>query len=153
MLKNRDGSPNIKVKTLLARLQEKEEKIRLLLESLTEENVKGTPIIVEGKKDAEALKALGIEGQIVQAKTGGRTLLDVISEVENSGAREVILLLDFDRRGREMTRRLKQRLEKTGTRPNTEFWSQLLQLVWREVKDIEGLATYMETLKRRINNF
>jgi 2,5-diamino-6-(ribosylamino)-4(3H)-pyrimidinone 5'-phosphate reductase len=136
---------------LLARLQEKEEKIRLVLESLAEESAKGTPIIVEGKKDAEALKALGIEGNIIMAKTGGKTLLDVTSEVEKTEAREVILLLDFDRRGREWTRRLKQRLEKTGTRPNIEFWSQLLQLVWREVKDIEGLAPYMETLKRKIN--
>ena len=136
---------------MLARLQEKEEKIRLVLESLAEESANGTPIIVEGKKDVEALKALGIEGRIIQAKTGGKTLLDVISEVENSEAQEVILLLDFDRRGREWTRRLKQRLEKTGTHPNIEFWSQLLQLVWREVKDIEGLATYIGTLKRKIN--
>jgi len=137
---------------LLARLQEKEEKIRLVLESLAEESTKGTPIIVEGKKDAESLKALGIEGNIIMAKTGGKTLLDVISEVENTEAREVILLLDFDRRGREWTRCLKQRLEKTGTHPNTEFWSQLLQLLWREVKDIEGLATYIQTLKHEINN-
>ncbi|MEM2953159.1 MAG: toprim domain-containing protein [Candidatus Bathyarchaeia archaeon] len=138
---------------MLARLKEKEEKLRLVLESLAEENIKGTPIIVEGKKDAEALKTLGIEGPIIQAKTGGKTLLDLISIVENSRTREVILLLDFDRRGRELTRRLKQRLEKTGTYPNIEFWSQLLQLVWREVKDVEGLATYLETLKRRINDF
>ena len=152
MLENRDGSPNIKVEALLARLQEKEEKIRLVLESLAEENIKGTPIIVEGKKDAEALKALGIDGPIIEAKTGGKTLLDLISIVESSRTREVILLLDFDRRGRDLTRRLKQRLEKTETYPNTEFWSRLLQLVWREVKDIEGLATYMETLKSRINS-
>ncbi|MGB9959800.1 MAG: toprim domain-containing protein [Candidatus Bathyarchaeales archaeon] len=153
MPKNRGRSPNIKVKTLLARLQEKEEKIRLVLESLAEENAKGFPIIVEGKKDAEALKALGINGPIIEAKTGGKALIDLISIVENSGTREIILLLDFDRRGREMTRRLKQRLERTGTRPNTEFWSQLLQLVWREVKDIEGLATYLETLKHKISSF
>ncbi|MGB9854295.1 MAG: toprim domain-containing protein [Candidatus Bathyarchaeales archaeon] len=153
MFKNCGRSADIKVKALLARLQEKEEKIRLVLESLAEENARGTPIIVEGKKDAEALKALGIDGQIMQAKTGGKTLIDLISIVENSEVREVILLLDFDRRGRELTRRLKQRLEKTGTRPNIDFWSQLLQLVWREVKDIEGLATYIKTLKRKINSF
>ncbi len=153
MPKNCGRSPNIKVKNLLARLQEKEEKIRLVLESLAEENAEGVPIIVEGKKDAEALKALGINGPIIEAKTGGKALIDLISLVENSGTREIILLLDFDRRGREMTRRLKQRLERTGTRPNTEFWSQLLQLVWREVKDIEGLATYIETLKHKISSF
>jgi hypothetical protein len=35
---------------LLARLREKEEKIRLVLESLAEESAKGTSIIVEGKR-------------------------------------------------------------------------------------------------------
>lgn len=134
---------------MLARLKEKEEKIQLILEYLAEESAKGTPIIVEGKKDVEALKTLGITGRIIAAKAGGKSLLDVISEVEECGASEVILLLDFDRRGRELTRRLKQRLEKTGPRPNIEYWSQLLQIVWREVKDIEGLAKYVETLKRK----
>lgn len=142
-------SSNNKVKTLLAKLKEKEEKIQLVLEYLAEESAKGTPIIVEGKKDTEALKTLGIKGPIITAKTGGKTLLDVISEAEEYGTKEIILLLDFDRRGREWTRRLKQRLEKTGPRPNLEYWNQLLQLVWREVKDIEGLATYLETLKRK----
>ncbi|MEM2394062.1 MAG: toprim domain-containing protein, partial [Candidatus Bathyarchaeia archaeon] len=125
------------------------EKIQFILEYLAEEAAKGIPIIVEGKKDMEALKALGITGRIIAAKTGGKNLLDVISEIEECGASEVILLLDFDRRGRELTRRLKQRLEKTGPRPNIEYWNQLLQIVWKEVKDVEGLATYMETLKRK----
>jgi len=150
MPKNSGRSPSNKVENLSKHLKEKEEKIRLVIEYLSEETAKGTPIIVEGKKDIEALKALGIEGHIISAKTGGKTLLDVVSEVENHKAREVILLLDFDRRGREWTKRLKQRLEKTETRPNLEFWSQLLQLVWREVKDIEGLTTYLETLKHKI---
>lgn len=141
-----------KVKAVLARLKEKEEKIQLILGYLAEESAKGTPIIVEGKKDAEALKALGVKGPIIAAKTGGKNLLDVISEAEECGTSEVILLLDFDRRGRELTRRLKQRLEKTGPHPNLEYWNQLLQLVWREVKDIEGLAKYMETLKRKTTN-
>jgi 2,5-diamino-6-(ribosylamino)-4(3H)-pyrimidinone 5'-phosphate reductase len=152
MPKHGTKSSGKKVKAVLARLKEKEEKIQLILEYLAEESAKGTPIIVEGKKDVEALKALGIKGRIIAAKTGGKTLLDVISEAEECGVREVILLLDFDRRGRELTRRLKQRFEKTGPRPNIEFWNQLLQLIWKEVKDIEGLAKYMETLKRKTTN-
>lgn len=134
------------------RLKEKEEKILRVLECLTEESAKGTPIIVEGKKDIETLRALAVEGKIISAKTGGKSLLDVISEVEKSGAREVILLLDFDRRGKEWTKRLKQNLEKAKIKPNLTFWIKLSGLVGREVKDIEGLVTYMETLKRRICN-
>jgi 5S rRNA maturation endonuclease (ribonuclease M5) len=134
------------------RLKEKEEKILLTLERLAQESAKDIPLIVEGKNDVEALRVLGIEGKIIQAKTGGKSMLDVISEVEECGAQEVILLLDFDRRGREWTRRLKQYLEKMQIKANVVFWKKLRGIVGREVKDVEGLASYMETLKRRIYN-
>ncbi|MDH5794281.1 MAG: toprim domain-containing protein [Candidatus Bathyarchaeota archaeon] len=133
-------------------LKDKEEKILQVLEGLAEESAKGTPIIVEGKNDIDALRALGVEGKIISAKTGGKSILDVISEVEKCTAKEVIMLLDFDRRGKEWTKRLKQNLEKAKTKINITFWSRLLALVGTEVKDIEGLATYMETLKRKIHN-
>ena len=134
------------------RLKEKEEKILLTLERLDQESAKDIPIIVEGKKDVEALRVLGIEGKIIQAKTGGKSMLDVISEVEECGAKEVILLLDFDRRGREWTKSLKQHLEKMQIKANVVFWKKLRGIVGREVKDVEGLASYMETLKRKIHN-
>ncbi len=133
-------------------LKEKEEKLLQILERLTKESAKGTPIIVEGKNDIKTLRALAVKGKIISAKTGGKSFLDVISEVEKSGAREVILLLDFDRRGKELTKRLKQGLEKAKIKPNLTFWIKISGLVGKEVKDIEGLATYMETLKRKIGN-
>jgi len=137
---------------LSAHLQEKEEKILHVLECLVEESAKGTPIIVEGKNDIEALRALGVEGKIISAKTGGKSILDVVSEVEKCTKKEVIMLLDFDRRGKEWTKRLKQNLENAKVKINLTFWSKLLKLAGTEVKDIEGLATYMETLKRKIHN-
>lgn len=133
-------------------LKEKEEKILRVLECLAEESAKGTPIIVEGKKDIETLKTLAVKGKIITAKTGGKSFQDVIFEVENIGAQEVILLFDFDRRGKEWTKRIKQQLERARIKPNITFWRELLTLVGREVKDIEGLTTYMETLKSKIYN-
>jgi len=135
------------------RLKEKEEKILLTLERLAQESAKDIPIIVEGKKDVEALRVLGIEGKIIEAKTGGKSMLDVISEVEECGAQEVILLLDFDRRGREWTKSLKQHLEKMQIKANIVFWKKLRGIIGREVKDVEGLTSYMETLKRKISGF
>ena len=135
------------------RLREKEEKILLTLERLAQESAKEIPIIVEGKNDVEALRVLGIEGKIIEAKTGGKSMLDVISEVEECGTWEVILLLDFDRRGREWTKSLKQHLEKMQIKANIVFWKKLRGIVGREVKDVEGLTSYMETLKRKISGF
>ncbi|MDH5483195.1 MAG: toprim domain-containing protein [Candidatus Bathyarchaeota archaeon] len=133
-------------------LKEKEEKILQVLEFLAKETAKGTPIIVEGKKDVETLRDLAVEGKIITAKTGGKSLLDVISEIEKTNASEVILLFDFDRRGKEWTKRLKQQLERARIKANVRFWLELLSLVGREVKDVEGLTTYMETLKSKICN-
>jgi 2,5-diamino-6-(ribosylamino)-4(3H)-pyrimidinone 5'-phosphate reductase len=137
---------------LSTHLKDKEEKILQLLECLAEESVKGTPIIVEGKKDIETLRKLGIEGTIIAAKTGGKTFLDAVSEIEKTHVKEVVLLLDFDRRGKELTKNLKQHLEKTKIKVNLTFWLNLSNILSKEVKDIEGLASYMETLKSKITN-
>jgi len=134
------------------RLKEKQEKILLTLASLAQETARGIPVVVEGKNDVEALRVLGVEGKIIEAKTGGKSMLDVLSEVETYGIGEVILLLDFDRRGREWTRGLRQHLEKMQIKPNVAFWEKLQGIVGRDVKDVEGLASYMETLKRKIHN-
>jgi 5S rRNA maturation endonuclease (ribonuclease M5) len=135
---------------LSTRLKEKEEKILQILDALKEESAKGTPIIVEGKKDLETLRALGVEGTVVTAKTGGKSFLDVLSEIEETRAVEVVLFLDFDRRGREGTRLLKQNLERTSTKPNIKFWHALSALLGKEIQCVEGLTAYMETLRAKI---
>jgi len=56
MPRNSKESANNKVKPLSTHLKEKREKILKILENLKEESEKGTPIIVEGKKDIQALR-------------------------------------------------------------------------------------------------
>ena len=131
------------------KLEKRTEKILQLLERLEKESAKGIPIVVEGKNDISALQRLNVTGNIISAKTSGKSLLDVLSEVERTGKREVVLLMDFDKRGREWTRRLTQHLERMKIKSNSLFWRELLGLVGRDVKDVEGLATYMETLRKK----
>jgi 2,5-diamino-6-(ribosylamino)-4(3H)-pyrimidinone 5'-phosphate reductase len=128
------------------------ERLSKLLEKLAIEAAKGLPIVVEGQKDVSALNQLNVEGRIVSSKTSGKSFLDILTEIEQQKVREVILLLDFDRRGVEWTHRLKQHLEKTKIKPNLDFWNQLYGLVGRDLKDIEGLPSYLETLKKRIGD-
>lgn len=131
------------------RLRDKEEKLLEILTRLAEESANGTPIVVEGKKDTETLRTLGIQGQIIMAKTGGKNLLILVADIESLGKKEVILLLDFDRRGIQTTMHLKQDLEKAKIKPDTTYWRALSALLSKEVKDVEGLATFMETLKSK----
>jgi len=135
---------------LSTRLKEKEEKILELLESLAEASAKGTPIIVEGKKDVEALRASGVAGTMLTVKTGGKSFLDAVSEIEKLSVPEVILLLDFDRRGKEGTKHLKHSLESGKIKPDVKFWRKLSALVGKEVQCIEGLTAYMVTLRSKI---
>jgi 5S rRNA maturation endonuclease (ribonuclease M5) len=134
---------------LSTKTEKRLEKICKLLERLEKQSAKGTPIVVEGKKDIQALNRLGITGDIILAKTSGKTFLDVLSEIEQKQKREAILLFDFDRRGKEWTGRMARCLEGIKITPNLLFWRTLLGLVGRDIKDIEGLASYLETLKSR----
>ena len=133
------------------RLKEKEEKILKILEVLAEESAKGKPIVVEGKKDVDALRASGVAGTILTLKTGGKSFLDVVSEIEKMGVPEVILFLDFDRRGKEGTKRLKQSLERAKIKPNAKFWRALSALVGKEIQCIESLTAYMRTLHAKVS--
>ncbi len=133
-------------------LKRRVEKVLQLLDRLARESAKGTPIIVEGRKDVNTLRDLAIKGDIISAKTSGRSFLDVLCEVEKRSKHEVILLMDFDRRGKELTKKLGTHFEKMRIKPNLFFWRGLLSLVGRDVRDIEGLATYLENLKKKCGN-
>ncbi len=137
---------------MCAALQRKAELLTELLQKLASESAKGVPIVVEGQKDVTALRKLNVEGKIVSSKTSGKSFLDMLAEIENLKIREVILLLDFDRRGVEWTHRLKQHLEKTRIKPNLAFWNELYGLVGRDLKDIEGLPAFIETLANKTRN-
>jgi len=134
---------------LCAALQRKSELLTELIEKLASDSTKGVPIVVEGQKDIGALRQLNIEGKIVSSKTSGKSFLDILTEIEDLKVHEVILLLDFDRRGVEWTHRLKQHLEKTRIKPNIKYWNELYGLVGRDLKDIEGLPAFIETLANK----
>lgn len=135
---------------MLNRLKEKEEKISQTLNALAEESARGTPIVVEGKKDVEALRKLGINGSLICAKTGGKSLLDVMSDIEKTKASEVILLLDFDRRGKQVTNRIRHNLERERKKVRLEFWLAFLVSAGKDVQCIEGLEAYLQNLRNKI---
>jgi 2,5-diamino-6-(ribosylamino)-4(3H)-pyrimidinone 5'-phosphate reductase len=146
---NGESCQDNKVNPLSTHLQQKLEEIQRVLECLIEESLRGTPMIVEGKKDVLVLRELGVTGKIFSAKTAGKSRLDVMLEIEQSGHREIILLLDFDRRGKEWTEKLRQDLERTKIKPNLTFWNRLFGIAGKELKDVEGLVAYLQTLTKK----
>jgi 5S rRNA maturation endonuclease (ribonuclease M5) len=134
---------------LSSHLKDKVEKIEQIIAKLTEESAKGKPIVVEGKKDAQTLRDFGVTGTVLTLKTGGKNFVEATAEIETLGAPEVILLLDFDRRGREGTKRLQSDLERSKIKVNVKFWRELHGLVGREIQSIESLINYLKTLHEK----
>jgi 5S rRNA maturation endonuclease (ribonuclease M5) len=153
MLECCKGVYDHKVEALSTHLKEREERIQRIIDCLVEESARGTPIIVEGRKDVKTLRTLGVKGAILSAKTGGKSRLDIVSEVQGTRTNDVVLLLDFDRRGREWTSFLKEQLEKAKVKPDLTFWNQLHRFAGKELKDIEGLATYLENMKKQASKY
>jgi 5S rRNA maturation endonuclease (ribonuclease M5) len=143
---------NNKVNSLSTKFEEKLEKIQQILTKLIEASAKRTLVVVEGKKDAQALKTIGVIASILMVKTSGKSFLQATEEIEKCSASEVILLLDFDRRGKEGTLRLQQDLEKTKIKVNTQFWRDLQALVGRDIACIESLPSYLKLLQERVTH-
>ena len=64
-------------------------------------------LIVEGKRDKKALKSLGLKNIIT---IEGKPLYKVVEIV--SARKEVVILTDFDKKGREIGKRLRHLLQK-----------------------------------------
>lgn len=122
------------------------EQIEELLAELREHASAGVPIIVEGMDDVKALKKLEIEGRF-QKVSSGNSLLNFVESFSNS--KEVIILTDFDRAGDELAKFIVNHLKRLGVEPITEFRDKLKSFVRREVKDIEGLAKFLQNQRAR----
>jgi 5S rRNA maturation endonuclease (ribonuclease M5) len=136
---------------LSTRQKERLEKIQKLITELTEESARGIPIVVEGKKDVDALRGLGVLGTVLTVKTGGKSFTTALGEIEATEAAEVVLLLDFDRRGKLGTAHLKRELERAQIKVNLLFWRGLSALAGREIKCVESLTSYMATLQQKVD--
>ena len=72
---------------------ERASRLREVFEALCERN-KNVPVIVEGKRDAAALRELGLEGEIITLHSG-QSIYDFCEDISERFHR-VIILLDWD---------------------------------------------------------
>jgi 5S rRNA maturation endonuclease (ribonuclease M5) len=117
------------------------------LDRLKLESENGALIIVEGKKDLIALETLGIKGNVLCIKSSRKGLVDFLDEIKQN---YVIVFLDFDRRGTKLTKDVITYLEAKGIVINLLYWRSIGALIRRDVKDIEGIPSYLEKLKKSV---
>jgi len=133
-----------------SRLEHQVEEIENLLGKLKEQVDKGIPLLVEGKRDAEALYRLEISGRVIELKSSEKSVFNRLEHDVKD--REVIILTDFDRRGSDLAKSIQTHFQGQGKRVNMLFWKRMRRIVGRNVKDVEGLPSYLATLRRMSSN-
>ncbi|MBI4684588.1 MAG: hypothetical protein HY755_05275 [Nitrospirae bacterium] len=118
-------------------------KLREVFEALREVN-KDTPVIVEGKKDALALRKLGLSGDILILHSG-QNMYDFCEDILEKFAR-VIVLLDWDDRGEKLDRTLCNLLK--GHWEEFSAFREILKILCqKDIKDIEGIPKLLRRLE------
>lgn len=119
-------------------MQVSDQEIRDLKNLITNLNERKGVVIVEGKRDAKALKKLGYRGRILEFhKFGGLVrFTDCAAEFD-----EIIMMLDADRKGRYLTSRILRLLERR-TRINITVKHKLMVITKGRIRFIEDLVIY-----------
>jgi 5S rRNA maturation endonuclease (ribonuclease M5) len=122
---------------------ERAERLREVIEHLHEIN-KTIPVIVEGKKDASALRNLGLIGDIIMLHNG-KNLYEFCDDILQR-FHKVVLLLDWDKKGENLNKILSGHL-KGHWEEYSSFRELLKILCQKEIKDIEGIPTLLRRLE------
>lgn len=103
------------------------------------------PIVVEGLKDVEAMRKLGLKDNVVSLGKG----LTVFAFSERLSKRHAsaVILTDWDRKGGKLARMLKDAFEANGVKADTDLRAKLVLLTKKDIKDIESLPRYVERLR------
>ena len=99
-------------------------------------------VVVEGKRDSSTLKRLGFSGKMCEFHQfkGLSRFADSIVKYKN-----VIVLLDSDRKGKYLTSRIIKQLERR-TKIDLSFKKKLASITRGKVRHIEDLVMYLPFL-------
>lgn len=124
---------------------ERLEAVLAIIDEISAKAQEGAVILVEGRRDREALVSLGIQGEIIM--TSQRPLFN-LAETLALDKREVVILTDWDARGDEVATQAEAFMKADGLKPDTVLRKALKVLVRKEIKDVESLYMYVERLKK-----
>ncbi len=126
--------------------EERLEAIQALLERISDLSVDHV-LVIEGKKDREALNSLGISGDMFLVQSSGGPVC-AAEYIESHGGKAVILT-DWDRRGDTLCQQIS---EMTGNSPevDTQIRRELAGLCRMYIKDVESLDALYGMLSGKV---
>ncbi len=123
------------------RIEEELEGVEKVLHKLKKEN-QDTPILVEGRKDVEALRSLGVKGKIIKIKRR-RTIFHIIESLRKKHD-SLIILTDWDKAGGKLAYRVKRACKANCIRCNMIYRKKLIKYLKKEVKDVESIPSFVK---------
>lgn len=101
-------------------------------------------ILVEGRKDREALAYLGISGDVFQIQSSGGP--SAAAEYVESRGGKAVILTDWDRRGGNLAAALRDILGRDNPDIDGSVREDLSRLSWHYIKDVEALDSLVDRL-------
>jgi 5S rRNA maturation endonuclease (ribonuclease M5) len=119
-------------------------RLRHFVEMLNNESEKGSVIVVEGKRDVDALTRIGFKGQVtvLNRYKGINDFVDNHYWIQ----KKIILLLDMDRTGKYMTSKLLKQLQCKGRNVSLFYKKTLAKISNGKIRHIEDLISYAPQL-------
>jgi len=132
----------------LSSLERRLDRLTRLVQRLSDQSRRGTPIIVEGRKDEGSLRELGINGPILCLKAQGKSFIEFLEDIGSN--RKVIVLTDFDTEGKKLAKMLVNELSKKRIRVDDSIWKQVGALVRQDIHTVQELGSCIEGMLRRV---
>jgi 5S rRNA maturation endonuclease (ribonuclease M5) len=114
---------------------------------ISELSSNGVPILVEGKRDEEALKAIGVRGRIIRVRQYRKKLFELSEEL--SSYKSIIILTDFDKEGEDLAEKIERQLHMWGVQ--TIMREKVRSAVSWATRQIEGLNK-VKGMQEKLNN-
>lgn len=120
-------------------------RLRIFVDRLNIESERGSVIVVEGKRDLEALTRIGVTGQVTVLNhyKGVNKFVDSHYDVD----KKIILLLDMDRTGKYLTSKLLKQLQSRGRNVSLFYKKTLARISNGKIRHIEDLVAYAPLVK------
>lgn len=132
-------------KTLSKNAVPKADSLTRIIEDLNTQDA-GQLIVVEGSRDRDALLKLGVRTRIMTLRNFLR--LAATDWLEKEGLTEIIVLTDFDRRGKFYSRVIKK-ICSGRAKVNTHYKYRLRKSLGNWIKDVEGIPGFV---RNRLNS-
>ncbi len=119
--------------------QEEVQKLQKFVNMLNEESNNGAVVVVEGKRDVNALASVGFKGNVVTLNKF-KGINRLVDNLEKAG--KVILMLDMDHKGKYLTHKILTLLQYKGNNVDIFYKKTLATITKGKVRHTEDLTIY-----------